>query len=63
MTFNIGDAIKYEDGSGKYLLGEIIDIWKNSSQIITGYFAILDSGEFVHIQPENTKWRKVVFIM
>ena len=63
MNFNIGDVIKYEDGNGKYLLGEIVDIWKNSSKIVTGYFAILDSGQFIHILPDNIKWRKVVFVM
>ena len=63
MTFSIGDAVKYEDGDGKYLLGEIIDIWKNSREIVTGYFAVLDSGEFVHIPPDSTNWRRVVFVM
>ena len=63
MTFSIGDAVKYEDGDGKYLLGEIVDVWNNSNEKrITGYFVILDSGEFVHVQPDNNHWRKVVFV-
>jgi len=64
MAFNIGDTVKYEDGNGKCLLGRIVDIWENNKRNrITGYFAILNSGEFIHILPDNTNWRKVVFVM
>jgi hypothetical protein len=61
MEFNIGDRIKYSNTNenGGYLLGEVVDIWKNSSEIITGYFAILESGEFVQIQPDSARWCKL----
>ncbi|HEY95899.1 MAG TPA: hypothetical protein G4O15_13290 [Dehalococcoidia bacterium] len=62
MTFNIGDRIVYRDSNrhGVYITGVIIDIWRNSRDLITGYFAKLDSGVFVHIQPDNNKWYKEV---
>lgn len=58
MEFSIGDRIQYknENGNGTYLIGEIVDIWKNTRDIITGYFATLDTGEFIHIQPDSGKW-------
>lgn len=61
MEFNVGDRIKYnsEFGNGSFLRGEIVDIWRNNKDIITGYFATLDSGVFVHIQPDNLKWCKI----
>ena len=60
MTFNVGDRVVYEeDIGGKYLLGEIVDIWKNSREIITGYFVALDSGTYVQFLPMNRKWSKV----
>jgi len=61
MEFNIGDRIKYrsENGNGNFLKGVIVDIWRNNTDTITGYFATLDSGVFVHIQPDNLKWCKL----
>jgi hypothetical protein len=61
MEFNIGDRIKYtsENGNGSFLKGEIVDIWKNNKDAIIGYFATLDSGIFVHIQPDSLKWCKI----
>ena len=60
MTFNVGDRVVYEeDIDGKYLLGEIVDIWKNSREKITGYFVALDSGIYVQFLPMNRKWSKV----
>ena len=60
MTFNVGDRVAYEeDIDGKYLLGEIVDIWKNSREKITGYFVALDSGIYVQFLPMNRKWSKV----
>jgi hypothetical protein len=61
MEFNVGDRIKYrnESGNGSFLKGEIVDIWRNNKDSITGYFATLDSGVFVHIQPDNGKWCKI----
>ncbi len=60
MAINIGDRIIYvdEDRDGEYSKGEIVDIWKNDG-IITGYFAVLDSGLYVHIKPNYQKWCKV----
>lgn len=65
MAFNVGDRVVYkeEDINGKHLLGEIIDIWKNNKEMITGYFAALDSGVFVHIQPDNLNWDKLENIL
>lgn len=61
MEFNIGDRIRYnsENGNGSFLRGEIVDIWKNNKDAITGYFATLDSGVFVQIQPDNLRWCKI----
>ncbi len=60
MEFSIGDRIKYNgNGNGGFLKGEIVDIWKSNKNTITGYFATLDSGVFVHIQPDSLKWRKL----
>jgi hypothetical protein len=53
MVIKIGDRIIYrdEDRDGVYFLGEIVDIWRNSKNKITGYFAALNSGLYVHIEP------------
>ena len=59
MEFNIGDKLEYKSGNGRYLTAEVVDIWKNSSERITGYFAVLGSGEFVHILPDSDRWCKV----
>ena len=60
MAFNIGDRVLYEgeDIDGAYLQGEIIDVAKNSSDMITSYFVVLDSGLYVQFKPYNLKWVK-----
>ena len=57
MEIKIGDKILYkdEDRGGVYFIGEIIDIWRNSRDKIVGYFAALNSGLYVHIQPNYIK--------
>ena len=53
MEIKIGDRIIYRDEEryGVYFLGEIVDIWRNSRDKIIGYLAELNSGLYVHIQP------------
>ncbi|MBN2075375.1 MAG: hypothetical protein JW762_07480 [Dehalococcoidales bacterium] len=58
MVLHIGDRVIYEDG-GEPLTGEIVDIWKNNQERITGYFVILDSGIYVQFLPDNLKWSKL----
>jgi hypothetical protein len=62
MAINIGDKIIYrdEDRDGKYVAGEIVDIWVNDRDTIIGYFAALDSGLYVHIKPNSHNWCKLV---
>lgn len=61
MAFKVGDRVIYEgdDIDGVYLQGEIVDIAKNSRDMITSYFAVLDSGLYVQFKPHNLKWRKL----
>jgi hypothetical protein len=61
MAYNIGDRVIYkgEDINGEYLKGEIVDIAKNSRDIITSYFAVLDSGLYVQFKPHNLNWSKI----
>ena len=60
MAYNIGDRVIYkgEDINGEYLKGEIVDIAKNNRDIITSYFAVLDSGLYVQFKPHNLSWLK-----
>ena len=60
MNINIGDRIIYqdEDRDGEYETGEIVDIWENN-EMITGYFATLESGLYVHIKPNSLNWCKL----
>ena len=53
MVIKIGDRIIYrdEDQDGVYFIGEIVDIWRNSKNKVIGYFAALNSGLYVHIEP------------
>jgi hypothetical protein len=57
MELNIGEKIicKDEDCDGVYFIGEIVDIWRNSKEMITGYFTALNSGKYVNINPDNIK--------
>jgi UDP-2,3-diacylglucosamine pyrophosphatase LpxH len=57
MEFNIGEKILYkdEDSDGVYFVGEIVDIWRNSKEMITGYLAALNSGLYVNINPNQLK--------
>lgn len=57
MESKIGDRIIYkdEDNDGVYFIGEIVDIWRNSRCKIVGYFATLNSGLYVHINPDYLK--------
>ena len=54
MEFSIGEKIIYkdEDNNGVYFIGEIVDIWRNSKEMITGYFTALNSGLYVNINPD-----------
>jgi hypothetical protein len=60
MAFDIGDRVIYkgEDINGEYLQGVIVDIGKNSRDMITSYFAVLDSGLYVQFRPHNPNWSK-----
>ena len=55
MEFSIGEKIIYkdEDSDGVYFIGEIVDIWRNSKEMITGYFAALNSGLYVNINSDH----------
>jgi len=57
MEFSIGEKIIYkdEDNNGVYFIGEIVDVWRNSKEMITGYFTALNSGLYVTIDPEYIK--------
>jgi hypothetical protein len=57
MELSIGEKIicKDEDCDGVYFVGEIVDIWRNSKEMITGYFAALNSGKYVNINPDYIK--------
>ena len=46
------DIYKDEDKYGVYFIGEIVDIWRNGRFKIIGYFAELNSGLYVHIEPD-----------
>ena len=54
MELSIGDKIicRDEDCDGVYFFGEIVDIWQNSKEMITGYFTALNSGKYVNIDPD-----------
>ena len=57
MELSIGEKIicRDEDCGGVYFIGEIVDIWRNSKEMVTGYFATLNSGKYVNINPDNIK--------
>ncbi|HEY95453.1 MAG TPA: hypothetical protein G4O15_11015 [Dehalococcoidia bacterium] len=57
MDFRIRDRVIYEDEEGR-IKGEIVDIWKNNSDVITCYLVALDSGIYVQFTPKNLKWSK-----
>ena len=61
MTFKVGDKIIYDANvtGEKCVTGEIIAIWKNKRDIITSYFAVLDSGFIVQFRPHNMRWSKL----
>lgn len=54
MELSVGEKIicKDDDYDGVYFIGEIVDIWRNSREMITGYFATLNSGKYVNINPD-----------
>ena len=56
MEFNIGDKIVYEDVYGDFFKGMIIDIWTNEDEEVTGYFAVTNSGLYVHFKPSSLEW-------
>ena len=56
MKFNIGDKITYEDVYGDCFKGLIIDIWTNENEEVTGYFAVTNSGLYVHFKPTSLEW-------
>ncbi len=53
MELSIGEKIicRDEDCDGVYFVGEIVDIWRNSKEVIIGYFTALNSGKYVNINP------------
>ena len=57
MELSIGEKIicKDEDRDGVYFVGEIVDIWRNNKEMITGYFTALNSGKYVNINPDCFK--------
>ena len=57
MELSIGEKIicRDEDCDGVYFIGEIVDIWRNSREMVTGYFAALNSGKYVNINPDYIK--------
>ena len=56
MELSIGDQIVYEDPYGGSFKGQIIEIWTNDNEAITGYFAVTNSGLFVHFKPTSLEW-------
>ncbi|UCD08803.1 MAG: hypothetical protein JSU79_10665 [Dehalococcoidales bacterium] len=56
MEFNIGDKIKYQDVYGDSFKALIIDVWTNDDEEITGYFAVTNSGLYVHFKPDSLEW-------
>ena len=62
MAFEIGDNVIYEGEKidGEYLQGEIVDIAKNDRDMITSYFAVVNSGLYVQFRPHNLMWTKMV---
>ena len=61
MTLEVGDKIIYDVNvtGGKRITGEIAVIWKNKRNMITSYFASLDSGLIVQFRPHNLYWHKL----
>jgi len=56
MAFNIGDKIIYQDLYGDSFKALIIDIWSDGNGEITGYFAVTNSGLYVHFKPINLEY-------
>ena len=56
MELSIGDQIVYEDPYDGSFKGQIIEIWKNDNEKITGYFAVTNSGLYVHFKPNSLEW-------
>ena len=56
MELNIGDKIIYEDSHFNFFIGEIVDIWKNDEEEISGYFVVTDTGLYVHFKPSSLEW-------
>jgi hypothetical protein len=56
MELIIGDKIIYEDVYGDSFRGLIIDIWTNDDEEVTGYFAVTNSGLYIHLKPSNLEW-------
>ena len=61
MAFTIGDRVIYrgENVNGEYLQGAIVDVAKSSSDMITSYFVVLDSGLYIQFKPHNSRWSKI----
>jgi len=61
MTLDVGDKVIYDTKvtDGKCITGKIAVIWKNRRDIITSYFAILDTGFMVQFRPHNLYWHKL----
>lgn len=57
MKLSIGEKIicKNEDCDGVFYIGEIVDIWRNREEMITGYSTAFNSGNYVNINHEYLK--------
>ena len=56
MELKIGDRIDYSDTDGDSFKGKIIDISKNNDGEITGYFAVTNSGLYIHFHTGSLQW-------
>jgi hypothetical protein len=56
MELCIGDKIIYKDVYGDCFKGLIIEIWTDDDQEITNYFAVTNSGLYIHIKPSSLEW-------
>ncbi|MFC1947884.1 hypothetical protein ACFLXY_08205 [Chloroflexota bacterium] len=61
MAFKIGDRVKYEekDVYGEDIVGKIVAISNNNTDMITTYLAELDSGTYIQFTGNHLKWCKV----
>ena len=60
MSFKIGDRVEYEekDVYGEDIVGKIVAISNNNTDMITTYLAELDSGTYIQFTGNHSKWCK-----